>query len=82
MANVQQIRDMAFYQRGNRWVDSRLVNEEKTVEPAKVVEFGSAKIHRLVERLAAEERQGAVVLRADILLQVNGEPVRIKGPRE
>ncbi len=82
ISNVRQISGMAFYQRDNRWVDSRLVNEGKTVEPAKAVEFGSAEIHRPAERLAAEGRQGGIAPRSDSLLQVNGEPVWIKRPRE
>lgn len=80
ITNVQQVSDAAFYRRGNQWVDSRLVEKEKTVKPAKVVEFGSAEFSALVSRLAAEGRQGAISLRGDVLMVVDGEPVLVKAP--
>ncbi|MHC4691172.1 MAG: VIT domain-containing protein [Planctomycetota bacterium] len=78
IANVQQINDLAYYQRGNRWVDSRLVNEEDTVKPVKIIEFGSDEFMEIAEQLAKENRQGSIALAGDVLLLVNGEPVLIK----
>lgn len=80
IAEVQQINDLAFYQRGNRWVDSRIVTRESEIEPKKVIEFGSEEFRKLVYRLAEEGRQGSISLRGDILLVVDGEPVLVKGP--
>jgi Ca-activated chloride channel family protein len=80
ITSVQQISDRAFYRRGNRWVDSRLVEVEDRVKPRKVVEFGTVAYRRLVFRLAMEGRQGSVSLRGDILLVVDGETILIKGP--
>ena len=64
--------------RGNRWVDSRIVDQ--TVTPRATIEFGSDEFHRLTSRLAAEGRQGSVSLRGDVVMVVDGEPVLVKGP--
>ncbi len=77
IANVQQINDTAYYQRGSRWVDSRLVNGEAEVEPTKVIEFGSPEFIELAQKLAQANRQGGIALRGDVLLMVEGEPVLI-----
>jgi hypothetical protein len=78
IANVQQINDQAYYRRGNRWIDSRLVNEEDTVVPVKTIEFGSEEFMEIAEKLAKENRQGSIALAGDVLLLVNGQPVLIK----
>ena len=78
ITTVQQINDQAYYRRGNRWVDSRLVNEEDTVKPVKTIEFGSEEFMEIAEQLAKENRQGSIALAGDVLLLVNGQPVLIK----
>jgi Ca-activated chloride channel family protein len=79
IANVQQINDRAYYQRGNRWVDSRLVNEEEdNVKAARIIEFGSKEFMEIAEKLARENRQGSIALAGDILLLVDGEPILIR----
>jgi len=80
VSEVQQINDRAFYYRGNRWVDSRLLAKEREIRPAKVISFGSEEFDQLVSRLSQSGRQGSVALRGDILLDVDGEPVLVKGP--
>lgn len=80
ITNVQQINDQAYYRRGNRWVDSRLVSSKEEVRPAKVIEFGSEEFMELAERLAMDNRQGSIALGGEILLMVDGEPVLIKMP--
>lgn len=82
VANVQQINDRAYYRRGRRWVDSRLVTKEAEVQPKRVIEFGSKEFIELAEKLARENRQGSIALRGDVLLVVDGEPVLIKMPVE
>jgi Ca-activated chloride channel family protein len=77
ITTVQQINDQAYYRRGDRWVDSRLVNIETEVKPGKVIEFGSQEFVELAEELAKENRQGSIALAGDVLLMVNGEPVLI-----
>ena len=79
IANVQQINDLAFYRRNNQWVDSRLVNERSRLQPARTIEFGSEQFRRLAHKLAHEGRSGSISLRGDILMEVDGEPVLIRG---
>lgn len=80
ISNVQQICDRAFFSRGGRWVDSRLVGAAEVVEPKRTVEFGSDEFHKLVQRLIAENRQGCISLKGDILLDVDGQAVLVKAP--
>jgi len=80
ISTVQQVNDLAFYRRGNRWVDSRLVSRDKEVKPTKVIEFGSQEFYQLALRLAHAGRQGSISLRGDILLEVDGEPILVRGP--
>jgi Ca-activated chloride channel family protein len=80
IANVQQVSDRAFYQRGNQWVDSRIINSADRQRPAREVRFGSDEFRTLADRLAREGRQGTIALRGDVLMQVDGETLLIKGP--
>jgi len=79
-ATVQQVCDLAFYKRHDRWVDSRLVTNTADVRPAKVITFGSEEFRDLAAKLAREGRQGSIALRGDILMLVDGQPVLIKAP--
>jgi Ca-activated chloride channel family protein len=80
ISNVQQVGDRAFYRRGSRWVDSRVVNQERNIRPSRTITFGSKEFRQLAERLAKEGRQGSISLRGDILMVVDGKPILIKGP--
>ncbi|NQT51289.1 hypothetical protein HQ576_04530, partial [bacterium] len=80
ITSVQQISDRAFYRRGQRWVDSRILAQEKTLKPKKTIEFGSAEFRELAAKLASQGRQGCIALRGDILLVVDNEPVLVKAP--
>ena len=79
---VQQVCDLTFYKRHDRWVDSRLVSNESEVKPHRVVEFGSEEFRALTAKLADEGRQGSIALRSDILMLVDGKPVLINAPVE
>jgi Ca-activated chloride channel family protein len=81
ISNVQQVNDLAFYRRGDRWVDSRIV-AQSAMKPPRVIAFGSEEFNQLVARLAEQGRQGSVSLRGDTLLVVDGEPVLVKQPEE
>jgi Ca-activated chloride channel family protein len=81
-ASVQQVCDLAFFKRGGRWVDSRLLDSGSEARPARVIPFGSDEFRALAERLAREGRQGCIALRGDILLQVDGRPVLIQAPEK
>ena len=83
VATVQQVSDRAFFQRGNRWIDSRSISsaeQGKVVEPASIrtVEFGSREYFELVDRLVGENRQATLSMPGEILLNVDGENVLVK----
>jgi len=78
---VQQAGNAAFYHRGNRWVESRVSAAGEAKTP-RVVEFGSEEFGELAVRLANEGRQSAVVLRGEILLDVDGEQVLLRSAVE
>jgi Ca-activated chloride channel family protein len=77
---VQQVCDLAFYKRGDRWIDSRIVSSPAGVEPDRVIAFGSEEFRDLAAKLAHEGRQGSIALRGDILMIVDGRRVFIKAP--
>jgi Ca-activated chloride channel family protein len=79
-AAVQQVCDLAFYKRGGRWVDSRLVSSEGQAVPARVVTFGSQEFRELAAKLAGEGRQGSIALKGDILMLIDGQRVLVKAP--
>lgn len=79
VTNIRQVADRAFFRRGNRWVDSRLISNAANIKPGKVIEFGSRAFADLMRTLERQGRQSSIALRGDILLEVNGEPVLIKG---
>jgi Ca-activated chloride channel homolog len=76
VTSVQQVADRAYFKRGNRWVDSRLVNKPQAA-PKRKVQFGSRAYMDLADDLAEEGRQGAIALDGEILLDVDGESVLI-----
>lgn len=76
---VQQISDRAFYRRNDRWVDSRLLSQEQSLRPPRIISFGSDAFWQLAERLATEGRQGFISQAEDVLVMVDGEPVLIRG---
>ncbi|MBN2018611.1 MAG: VWA domain-containing protein [Sedimentisphaerales bacterium] len=80
VTNVQQINSQAYYRKGNRWVDSRLVSRESDIKPSRVIEFATPEYFELVAKLAKASQQGSVARQGDILLMVDGEPVLVKGP--
>jgi Ca-activated chloride channel family protein len=76
VATVQQVNDLAFYQRAGRWVDSRLVG--RSDRPDRVVTIGSKEFAELAERLAGQHREGSVALRGEVLLEVDGQTILVK----
>jgi Ca-activated chloride channel homolog len=76
---VQQVNDLAFYRRGDQWVDSRVVQKGTEIDAQREIAFGSPEFHRLALRLAGEGRQGSIALRGDIVMVVDGETVLVKG---
>ncbi len=82
-SSVQQSGDRAFWRKGNRWVEGRLMNKKrgrKQMNPSKVIRFGSEEYVDLVDRLSKENRQGSIAMAGDILMELDGEEVLIEGP--
>jgi Ca-activated chloride channel homolog len=82
VSSVQQVSDRTFYLRKGRWVDSSVANQAMEAAPRRKVAFASREYFDLASRLAAENRQGSMAMRGDIVLMVDGEPVLVEGPGE
>ncbi len=79
--SVQQIADLTFYRTGEQWVDARLIASRRAdAAPDEVVTFGTPRHRAIVDRLVRERRQGAVSLRQDTLLLLDGRIVLILAP--
>ena len=76
-ANVQQMNDRALYQRGRRWIDSRTVEDEKSIEADETITFGSPEYFKLVDKFVGENRQGVLALAGEILLRVDDRNVLV-----
>lgn len=75
---VQQVNDLAFFNRGDRWIDGRTIARGRDVEPDRIVKFGSEAYDRLVERLVSLNRQGVLALAGEVLIELDGEQVLIR----
>jgi Ca-activated chloride channel homolog len=82
ITTVQQTHDRAFYNKANRWIDSRLTSAQAEVKPDRTVEFGTEAFWDLVGRLAREGRQGSLAFSADVLLSVDGQTVLVHMPQD
>ena len=79
---VQQVNDRAFYKRGDRWIDSRLLPGAAELKPSRVVDFGTEAFNDLVWKLVAENRQGCLAVSSgEVLIDVDGEAVLVKLPQ-
>ena len=79
-AAVQQVCDLAFYKRHDRWVDSRLVTNASDVSPLESLH--SALPSSAISRPSSHGRdaRGALRSRGDILMLVDGQAVLVKAP--
>jgi hypothetical protein len=82
ITTVQQINDLAFFHKNDRWIDSRLAQKEGDVTPARIIEFGSEAYFKLAEQLADQGRQGSITFETDVLLWIDGDAVLVKKARE
>lgn len=73
---VQQCQAGALFNKGNRWTDANAAKAERA--PDRTVEIGSADFGRLVDELAADNRQGLLALRGELLLEHRGKLVLIR----
>ncbi len=73
LRGVQEANDLTFFKRGDRWVDSRLVDKEKTTKPKRIIKYGTPEFEELARKLTREGRQGAMSLGKEVRLEVDGE---------
>ncbi|MFH1377378.1 MAG: VWA domain-containing protein [Planctomycetota bacterium] len=84
IANVQQIGNRAFFQRGNQWIDSRAftpstgTSSTASVSPAETVIVGSDAYRALIEKLAASNIEGVTSLSGEIIVVIDGKVICVK----
>lgn len=78
LAPVQQASDRALFCRGKQWVDGRIVAQRAPVAPDVTVDCGTPEFERLVDALVAEDRQGLLAVRGEILLRLDGRNVLVR----
>ncbi len=78
-ATVKQAADRTLYQRGTRWVDAEMLEQENE-EAEAVVEFGTDAYFDLARRFAREGRQSILAVSGDLYLLLDGKRTLIKGP--
>jgi len=79
VSSVQQVADRAFYRRGSRWIDGRIVGQAGQAEPDRVIDFGSEEFMELARRLASANRQGSIMMRGEVMLDVDGQRILVRG---
>lgn len=72
---VQQMCDRAFFRRGNRWIDSRLI--DKRIVPEQTLMIGTPEHADLVRLLVGQGRAGVLSLAGEILLEVDGRVILV-----
>ncbi len=76
---VQQLADLSFFRRGDRWVDARILDSAATESPEETIIFGTDRYDRLVRDLIAANRTEILGLRGDILMRdPNGRIVLVQ----
>ncbi len=78
-STVKQAADRTLYQRGTRWVDAEILEQENE-EAEVVVEFGTDAYFDLAQRFAREGRQSVLAVKGDLYLLLDGKRTLIKGP--
>lgn len=76
ITSVQQCQAGALFNKGNRWTDSAAAKAERA--PDRTIEIGSTEFGRLVDELAADNRQGLLALRGELLVEHRGQLVLIR----
>lgn len=79
VTSVQQIHDLTFFRRGNRWTDSRLLDSAATAHPDRTIRFGTPEYDRFTAALLGARRQRVLALDGDILFLHEGKIVLLTG---
>ncbi len=78
---VQQVHGGAFYRRGGQWLDARIASRPGTPRPSRIVTFGTSEFDQLADRLAAAGRLSVLALDGEVMLELDGEMVLVRGPQ-
>lgn len=73
---VQQCQAGALFNKGNRWTDAEAAKSDRA--PDCIIEIGSPEFSRLVDELAADNRQSLLALRGELLLEHRGQRLLIR----
>ena len=79
VTTVCQVADQTLFFRGNRWIDSKILDKEAEA-PESTIEFASAEYFTLAEELTKLNRQGLLAQSGDVYLLHNSKRVLVKGP--
>jgi Ca-activated chloride channel family protein len=74
---VQNINSQTYFNRNNRWVDSRVLDKESEKPEVEVV-VSTPEFKKIADALAAEGQSGVLALEGEILLLLDGKRVLIK----
>ncbi|MCU0722155.1 MAG: VIT and VWA domain-containing protein [Planctomycetes bacterium] len=77
IATVQQLADLSFFRRGDRWVDARIASRAAAPAPDEVVAFDGPRFREILARLEAAGRQGVLALGGEALFELDGKVVRV-----
>jgi hypothetical protein len=78
LAPVQQASDRALFCRGKQWVDGRIVAERAPAVADATIQCGTPEFENLVDRLVAEDRQGLLAVKGELLLRLDGKNVLVR----
>jgi hypothetical protein len=76
---VQQIDDLSFFRRGDRWVESAVLDSARTESPDITYTFGTDEYDTFVRELLAHDRARVLALEGTILMRHEGKLVMVKG---
>jgi Ca-activated chloride channel family protein len=76
---VQQVANLNFFRRGNRWVDSNILDKEGE-KPDREVIFGSDEYNKLVTELTKTNQQAILAMDGEVYFLYNNQRVLVKMP--
>ena len=78
ITGVQQVANYCVFQRGNTWIDGRLVASLKAANPERTIRYGTPAYNLLLTQQVANGQQGMIARKGEILLQHQGKTVLVQ----
>ena len=78
IATVQQIQDRTFFRRNNRWVDTRILENEEEIKADVVITDRGEAFDVLVELLAKKGITGIFSLEGAVIFEIDGKVYYLK----